>query len=226
MILQMKDVNLIYDVGHDEETYALKNINLDIKEKGFYGILGPSGSGKSSLLYLLSGLKKPSTGKVIYGGKSYREIKDKDMSIIRNNKFGFIFQRHFLIDYLTALQNVLVPLNSNKKEDIDRAKGLLIKLGLEKEINKRPGKMSGGQRQRVAVARALINDPEIIFADEITASLDHKNAYHVMNILGEYKDKATILVVTHDETILKDADEIINVWDGQIKSIEDKKVEG
>lgn len=149
MILQMRDVNLIYDVGHDEETYALKNINLDIKEKGFYGILGPSGSGKSSLLYLLSGLKKPSTGKVIYNGKPYSEVKDMDMSIIRNNRFGFIFQRHFLIDYLTALQNVLVPLNSNKEEDIDKAKGLLIKLGLEKEINKRPGKMSGGQRQRL-----------------------------------------------------------------------------
>lgn len=225
MILEMKDVNLVYDVGHDEETYALKKVNLNIKEKRFYGILGPSGSGKSSLLYLLSGLRKPSSGEIIYKGKSYTDINNKEMSRIRNKEFGFIFQRHFLMDYLTALENVLVPLNSNKKEDIDKAKELLVKLGLEKEINKKPAKMSGGQRQRVAVARALINDPKIIFADEITASLDHKNAFAVMKVLEEFKGKSAILVVTHDESILSGAEEIIRVWDGSIQGTEERMVE-
>ncbi|MFL0250200.1 ABC transporter ATP-binding protein [Clostridium neuense] len=224
MLIEMKDVNLVYDVGHDEETYALKNINLNIKENRFYGILGPSGSGKSSLLYLLSGLRKPSSGEVIYKGKAYKDIRGKEMAQIRNKQFGFIFQRHFLMNYLTALENVLVPLNSNKKEDIDKAKELLIKLGLEREINKRPAKMSGGQRQRVAIARALINDPEIIFADEITASLDHKNAFEVMKVLEGFKGKAAILVVTHDESILSGAEEIIRVWDGSIKSVEESRV--
>lgn len=224
MLLEMKDVNLIYDVGHDEETYALKNINLNIKENCFYGILGPSGSGKSSLLYTLSGLRKVSSGEVLYKGKSYKDIKNREMSLIRNKEFGFIFQRHFLMDYLTSLENVLVPLNSNKKEDIDKAKDLLVRLGLEKEINKRPAKMSGGQRQRVAVARALINDPKVIFADEITASLDHKNAFAVMKVLEEFKGKAAILVVTHDESILSGAEEIIKVWDGTIEDTEERVV--
>lgn len=119
---------------------------------------------------------------------------------------------------------MLVPLDSNKKEDIARAKKLLTELGMEKEIYKMPYQMSGGQRQRVAIARALINKPKVIFADEITASLDHKNAFEVMKILKEYKKETTIIVVTHDESILEGVDEIINIWDGAIKGVEDKEV--
>lgn len=222
MLLSMKNVNLIYDLGGNNETYALKDINLSIREHKFYGILGPSGSGKSSLLYLLSGLRTPSSGQVLYQDMDYQAIKNNEISDIRNKDFGFIFQRHFLMDYLTSLQNVLVPLNSNRTEDINRAKELLIRFGLEKDMNKKPYQLSGGQRQRVAIARALINEPKIIFADEITASLDHQNAFEVMKLLKEYK--STLLIVTHDKSILEDVDEIIHIWDGCIKNTEDKKV--
>jgi putative ABC transport system ATP-binding protein len=216
---------MAYDIGKETETYALKNINLSIARNKFYGILGPSGSGKSTLLYLLSGLKKPSSGKVFYNDEDYAVMKDIELSNVRKKNFGFIFQRHFLVNYLTSLQNVLVPLNSNKKADIDRAKELLVLLGMEKEINKKPHQLSGGQRQRVAIARALINNPKAIFADEITASLDHNNAFEVMNVLKTFKDNATIIVVTHDRSILDGADEIINVWDGNISQVENGQVE-
>jgi putative ABC transport system ATP-binding protein len=225
MVFKMDNVNMAYDIGKETETYALKNINLSITRNKFYGILGPSGSGKSTLLYLLSGLKKPSSGKVFYNDEDYGAMKDIELSNTRKKDFGFIFQRHFLINYLTSLQNVLVPLNSNKKTDIDRAKELLVLLGMEKEINKKPHKLSGGQRQRVAIARALINNPKVIFADEITASLDHHNAFEVMNVLKTFKDDATIIVVTHDRSILEGADEIINVWDGNISRVENRQVE-
>lgn len=223
-MIKIESANLIYDIGKETETYALKNIDLNIRDNKFYGILGPSGSGKSSLLYILSGLKTPSSGRVLYNGADINKIKNKKLSAIRNSDFGFVFQRHFLLDYLTSLQNVLVPLNSNKKEDIIRATFLLKDLGLEKEMNKMPYQMSGGQRQRVAIARALINKPKVIFADEITASLDHKNAFEVMNVLKQYKKETTIIVVTHDESILEGVDEIINIWDGCIRDDKKKQV--
>jgi putative ABC transport system ATP-binding protein len=223
-LINIENVNLVYDMGKATETYALKNIDLTIRENKFYGILGPSGSGKSSLLYILSGLKKPSSGRVLYKEMDLNKIKNKELSTIRNSEFGFVFQRHFLLDYLTALQNVLVPINSNNQQHINRATELLIDLGLEKEINKKPYQMSGGQRQRVAIARALINKPKVIFADEITASLDHKNAYLVMKVLKKYKEETTIIVVTHDESILEAVDEIISIWDGSIKKVENKQV--
>jgi putative ABC transport system ATP-binding protein len=224
MLLKIEAVNMVYDIGMKTETYALKDINLKLNENKFYGILGPSGSGKSSLLYLLSGLKSPSSGKILYKGKDYCSIKNNELATIKNKEFGFIFQRHFLMDYLTAVQNVLVPLNSNKKQDIDKAIELLKELGLEEVINKKPYQMSGGERQRVAIARALINNPKVIFADEITASLDHKNAFEVMKVLKKFRSNSTLIVVTHDESILQGADEIINMWDGAIREIEDSGV--
>jgi putative ABC transport system ATP-binding protein len=220
MFLKGENLSLIYDMGNSEETYALRNISIEIEKNRFYGILGPSGSGKSSLLYILSGLKKPNSGDVSFNGKSLNNINEYEASKIRMNSFGFIFQRHFLIDYLTSLQNVLVPLNSNKKEDVEKAKELLCELGLEKQMYKKPYQMSGGQRQRVAIARALIKEPEIIFADEITASLDHKNAFEVMEKLIKYKKNSTIVCVTHDPSIVEEADETIKMWDGSIKEIE------
>lgn len=222
IILNADKVNLIYDMGKDTQTFAVKDISIKLENNMFYGILGPSGSGKSSLLYLLSGLKKPSSGVVTYKGQNIAVLSNKELSKIRKKEFGFVFQRHFLINYMTALENVLVPINSNNKDDIDKAKALLIKLGLEKDIYKKPYQMSGGQRQRVAIARALINDPSVVFADEITASIDHKNAFEVMSLIHDICKNACILVVTHDESILKDADKIIHIWDGSISRIEDR----
>lgn len=223
MLFNMEKVNLIYDMGRDTETYAIHDISLSIKEGTFYGILGPSGSGKSSLLYLLSGLKKPSSGKVFYNGKDLGTLSSDELSDIRNKDFGFIFQRHFLVEYMTVLENVLVPINSNKKADIEKAEELLEKLGLKKDIYKRPYQLSGGQRQRTAIARALINNPGVIFADEITASLDHKNAFEVMQVIKSVDGNTSVIVVTHDESILEGADSIIHMWDGAISRIEDRR---
>lgn len=223
IVLNAEKVNLIYDMGKSIQTFAVKDINITLENNTFYGILGPSGSGKSSLLYLLSGLRRPSSGKITYENKDINSINNKDLSKTRKNNFGFIFQRHFLINYMTALENVLVPLNSNNDNDIKKAKDLLVKLGLENDINKKPYQLSGGQRQRVSIARALINDPKVVFADEITASLDHKNAFQVMNLIKSICKNSCVIVVTHDESILQDADKIIHIWDGSISKVEDRR---
>lgn len=217
MLFKMEDVNLIYDEDKEEKSFALKGVNLQIEKGKFYGILGPSGSGKSSLLYLLSGIKQPTTGSVFYEEIDITKLSDDKLSEIRLKDFGFVFQKHYLISYLDILANTLVPLNSNKKEDIDRAKDLLTALGLEKKLNKKPYELSAGQCQRVAIARALMNKPKVIFADEITASLDHKNGNEVVARLNELRGETTIIFVTHDETTVQDADEIIRVWDGEIR---------
>lgn len=216
-LFNLKDVSLLYDIDKEEKTYALKEANLQIEKGKFYGILGPSGSGKSSLLYILSGIKQPTTGSVFYKGEDITKMSDDRLSEIRLKDFGFIFQKHFLIPYLNIVDNTLVPLNSNKKEDRDRAIELLTTLGLGKKLNKKPYELSGGQCQRVAIARALINKPQVIFADEITASLDHKNSREVVEILNAIRGETTIIFVTHDETTVKDVDEIIKVWDGEIR---------
>ncbi|MDD6795888.1 MAG: ABC transporter ATP-binding protein [Clostridiaceae bacterium] len=216
-LFKMKDVNLLYDMDKEEKTYAVKDVNLELERGKFYGILGPSGSGKSSLLYLLSGIKKPTTGSIFYNGKDITSMKDEELSEIRLKDFGFIFQKHYLIRYLDLVSNVLVPLNSNKKEDVKRAKELLIALGLKDKLKKKPYELSGGQCQRVAIARALINNPKIIFADEITASLDHKNSRDVVERLNKVRGNTTIIFVTHDETTVENADEIIRVWDGSVR---------
>lgn len=216
-MLRLKNISLVYDEDKEEKTYAIKNISLNVEKGKFYGILGPSGSGKSSLLYIASALKKPTTGSVFYKDDELTKLSDEELSAIRLNKFGFIFQKHFLIPYLNIVENVLVPLNSNKACDIERAKELLKFLGLGTKFSKKPYELSGGQCQRVAIARALINNPEIVFADEATASLDHKNAGEVMEILNNIRGETTVLFVTHDRSMTKDADEIIEIWDGEIK---------
>jgi len=220
MLFECKNLNLVYDEGKDMQTYALKNINLSIEENKFIGIIGPSGCGKSSLLYCLSGLKVPSTGSAYYKNISLKTLDPNEKSSLRKNEFGFIFQKHFLIDYMTVMENVLAAINDNSAESKKKALALLERLDIGNVADKKPHQLSGGQNQKVAIARALINNPKVIFADELTASLDHSNAKEVMKILEEYKDRATIIVVTHDEAILKNADEVIHLWDGSIKAID------
>lgn len=217
MLFKMEDVNLLYDQDKEEKVYALRGINLQIEQGKFYGVLGPSGSGKSSLLYVLSSIKSPTTGSIFYNGQDMTKMNDDKLSEIRLKDFGFIFQKHYLISYLDILANTLVPLNSNKKEDVERATELLTALGLGEKLHKKPYELSGGQCQRVAIARALINKPKVIFADEITASLDHKNGRDIVKRLNEIRGETTIIFVTHDETTVQDADEIIRVWDGEIR---------
>ena len=134
--------------------------------------------------------------------------------------FGFVFQRHFLIPYMPAVDNVVIAMDENNAKARERAEGLLKELGLSgRELGKRPSKLSGGQRQRVAIARAMANRPSVLFADEPTAALDHENAFSVMKVLKEYSKKHLVLVITHDISILKDADQIIEMWDGMTGTV-------
>lgn len=219
-MFEIKNITMIYDMEKSEKVYALGGFDLSLPDKGLVGIIGPSGSGKSTLMYCLSTLKKPTDGQIIYNGKQITDLKDSDREKLRRNEFGFVFQRHFLVPYMSALDNVTVAATENNKNTIERAKELLLGFGLsEKEFVKRPAKLSGGQRQRTAIARAMINNPKVLFADEPTAALDHENAFAVMEILKEYAKENLVLVITHDHSILKGADRIVEMWDGNISSI-------
>jgi putative ABC transport system ATP-binding protein len=218
MLIEGSDLSLIYDIGKEQETYAVRNANIKLNYGEVVGVVGPSGSGKSSLLYLLSGLKSPTLGTVYYRDSDLESLSEQERSALRKNNFGFIFQRHFLIDYLTIFDNVLLASNEKNLADAkDRTSGLLKRLGLERLAPKRPAQLSVGQRQKVAIARALINNPSIIFADEPTASLDHEAARSIMDMLEENREKTAIVVVTHDKSILGNADKVIEMWDGYIK---------
>ncbi len=219
-MFEIKNITMIYDMEKSEKVYALGGFDLSLPDKGLVGIIGPSGSGKSTLMYCLSTLKKPTDGEIIYNGKEITELKNSDREKLRRNEFGFVFQRHFLVPYMSALDNVTVAATENSKKTVERAKELLAGFGLgEREISKRPAKLSGGQRQRTAIARAMINNPKVLFADEPTAALDHENAFAVMEILKEYAKENLVLVITHDSSILKEADRVIEMWDGNISRI-------
>ncbi len=219
-MFDIKNITMIYDMEKTEKVYALGGFDLKLPDKGLIGIIGPSGSGKSTLMYCLSTLKTPTDGKIIYNGKEITKLKNSERENIRRNEFGFVFQRHFLVPYMSAVDNVTVAAASKTPEVEEKAKKLLAGFGLtEKEFGKRPSKLSGGQRQRAAIARAMINDPNVLFADEPTAALDHENAFAVMKILKEYSKENLVLVITHDRSILSDADSIIEMWDGNISAI-------
>ena len=219
-MFDIKNITMIYDMEKSEKVYALGGFDLTLPDKGLVGIIGPSGSGKSTLMYCLSTLKKPTDGEIIYNNQKLTVLSDGEREKIRRYEFGFVFQRHFLVPYMSALDNVTVAAADNDKETIEKAKQLLADFGLgEKEIHKRPSKLSGGQRQRAAIARAMINNPKVLFADEPTAALDHENAFAVMEILKEYAKENLVLVITHDRSILKDADSVIEMWDGNISNI-------
>ena len=219
-MFEIKNITMIYDMEKAEKVYALGGFDLTLPDKGLIGIIGPSGSGKSTLMYCLSTLKKPTDGQIVYNGKNLTSLKDSERENLRRNEFGFVFQRHFLVPYMSAVDNVTVAAAKNDKETTEQAKRLLSGFGLgEKEWNKRPAKLSGGQRQRTAIARAMINQPKVLFADEPTAALDHENAFAVMEILKDYAKKHLVLIITHDRSILKDADRIIELWDGNISAI-------
>lgn len=218
----LKDITLVYDLGKEDVTYALRQVTIETPQKGMIGIVGPSGSGKSSLLYVMAGLKEPSSGLLHYTGKLMTDMKIDEKAVLRRMDFGFIFQRGYLIEYLSVLDNILVPLNQKTPFYVEKAKSLMAKLGIARLIHKKPNQLSGGQRQRVSIARALMNDPKVIFADEPTAALDHQSAAEVMKVLSEYSKEKLVIVVTHDTTILSEAEKIIEIWDGKLS--EDRRV--
>lgn len=214
-MFDIKNITMIYDMEKAEKVYALGGFDLTLPDKGLIGIIGPSGSGKSTLMYCLSTLKKPTDGQIFYNGKELTKLKDYECENLRRNEFGFVFQRHFLVPYMSAMDNVTVAAAKDDTAAGERAKELLAAFGLgKKEFGRRPSKLSGGQRQRTAIARAMINTPKVLFADEPTAALDHENAFAVMEILKDYSKENLVLVITHDHSILKGADRVIEMWDG------------
>lgn len=215
-MFEIKNVNLVYDLGKEDTTYALRDINFKHENKGLLGIIGPSGSGKSSLLYLMSGLKTATSGEVFYKGRELGKMTSDERAKLRHKEFGFVFQRGYLLEYLSVLDNVLVPVNDASEKTRKKALVLLEKLQIEKLAQKKPYQLSGGQRQRVAIARTLINDPLVVFADEPTASLDHKTAFEVMNLFSEISKDNLVVVVTHDKSILNKNCEVMGIWDGTI----------
>lgn len=219
-MFEIKNVSMIYDMNSDEKMYALNGFSLTLPDIGLVGIIGPSGSGKSTLMYCMSTLKIPTEGSILYKEQELTELSNNQRETIRRNEFGFVFQKHYLVPYMTAMDNVIVAGTGEKSElEADAAK-YLSALGLkEREFAKRPSRLSGGQCQRVAIARAMINNPKVIFADEPTASLDHENAFNVMKILKEYAQDRLVIVVTHDRSILSDVDILVEMWDGKLSNV-------
>lgn len=199
-LIEVKNLNKIYGSG-EAEVKALKNINLNIEQGEFVAIVGQSGSGKSTLLHLIGGADIPSSGEVIIDGKNIYELKEKELSILRRRKLGFIFQFFNLIPVLTAQENIEMPvLLDNEKIDKKYMNELLRILGLEERKNNYPSQLSGGQQQRVSIGRALANKPSIILADEPTGNLDSKNSKEVLELLKYCAKKynQTLILITHD----------------------------
>lgn len=201
----------------------LKGIDLEIMPGSFATIMGPSGSGKSTLMYLLGLLDMPTTGKIFLTGQDVSNFSEDKLAQVRGEKIGFIFQQFNLLQNLTALENVMLPMifqGVPESKRIERAKMLLDTVNLEHRINHKPKEMSGGEQQRIAIARSLVNDPEILIADEPTGNLDSTNGKIVMEILAKLhrEQKKTIVVVTHDPTIAHYSQNIIHIQDGKIVS--------
>jgi putative ABC transport system ATP-binding protein len=218
--LRARELSLAYFDG-DTNTFAVEDVTMEIPVKGFVGIMGPSGSGKSSLLYLLSGLKRPTVGEVSIDNESYSELSERKLTNLRRTRFGFVFQQPFLLNYLTARENVLAAAPRMDPKSNERTQALLESLSIAEMADRFPYSLSGGERQRVCIARAMINNPDVIFADEPTAALDHKNGHIVIDLLASYRDRGTVIVVTHDPEMLTDADMVFRMRDGRLEEQSD-----
>ncbi|MBU0997132.1 MAG: ABC transporter ATP-binding protein [Firmicutes bacterium] len=221
-ILELKKINKIYGENTKVPTQVLFDIDLSFEESSFNSIIGQSGSGKSTLLNILGTLDKPSNGSVLINQIETSKMKKNQLSNLRNETIGFIFQFHYLLPEFTALENVLMPYQISKrpitKEVLARANELLDLVGLEKVKNNLSINMSGGQQQRTAIARSLMNQPKIILADEPTGNLDSDTTEQIYELLREInkKYKTTFIIITHDRHIAEKADRIIEIKDGRI----------
>lgn len=228
-VIQVKDLYKIYRMG-DTKVYALNGVDFSIYRGEFCAITGPSGSGKSTLLNMLAGLEHPSKGEIVIAGKHIEKLNEKQLVTFRRERVGFIFQSYNLIGTMDAVENVALPLSFRgigRSQRQKRAKEYLKLVGLEKFMTHMPNQMSGGQQQRVGIARALVANPQIIFADEPTGNLDSKTTMEVLKLMQKIvrEKNQTLVMVTHDNNLATYADRIFKIIDGKIVSIEENHKE-
>ena len=222
-VLECKDLRKTYMSG-ENKVNALDGISTAFEQGEFCAVTGPSGSGKSTFLHTLSSLEKPTSGDIIYNGKSLLKYNDNQLSVLRRRRFGFVFQAYNLVAELTGYENILLPVMLDKKKpDEEYIKKLIDVLGIGDRLSHLPSTMSGGQQQRIAIARALANKPNILFADEPTGNLDGKSGREVLSLM-KYVSKEfgiTLILVTHDLHVAEQADRILTLEDG--KTVRDTK---
>lgn len=217
-LIKLKDVSKTYGKG-ELAVDALKSVNLEIQQGYFYAIVGKSGSGKSTLLHILGALDKPTDGKFYLEGESVFDKTDKDITLLRRRRIGFVFQSFNLLSEHSVLENILMPAHlDGKKPNKDQFNEIISSLDIGDKLSYYPDELSGGQKQRVAIARALITNPAIILADEPTGNLDEQTGKEVIELLRDSAKEfnQTIILVTHDMDIARDADRIIQIVDGKI----------
>lgn len=220
-VISIKNLVKNYYVGN-QTVRALRGVDIDIEKGEYVAIMGPSGSGKSTLMNILGALDTPTSGDYFLNGTNVSNLVDDELAAIRNREIGFVFQTFNLLQRYTALENVTLPLiyaGVPKLERREEALKVLKEVGLEDRVTHKPTELSGGQRQRVAVARALINKPAIILADEPTGNLDSKTSEDIMKLLGDIHNLGnTVIVVTHENDIAAKAERIIRLMDGMVES--------
>lgn len=220
-VIDIQDISKVYQIG-TQTVHALRSITLEIKRNEYVALMGPSGSGKSTLMNVLGCLDTPTNGFYSLNGNDVSKMEDNDLAEIRNKEIGFVFQTFNLMPRYTALENVSLPLiyAGVKKEDREaRGEEVLTMVDLANRMDHKPNELSGGQRQRVAVARALVNRPSIILADEPTGNLDSKTSVEIMGLFEDIHSKGnTIILVTHEEDIAQHAHRIVRLRDGLIES--------
>ncbi|NBQ48627.1 MAG: ABC transporter ATP-binding protein [Sphingobacteriia bacterium] len=220
-LITIRHIKKTYKIG-DEVIEALKDVSIQIYKNEYVALMGPSGSGKSTLMNMLGCLDSPSSGEYILNNLSVAQMSDNELALVRNKEIGFVFQTFNLLPRSTTLENVALPLvyaGMSKADRILKATRVLESVGLGNRMNHKPNELSGGQRQRVAVARALVNDPAIILADEPTGNLDSKTSVEIMGLFEEIHNQGnTIILVTHEEDIALHAHRIIRLKDGLVES--------
>jgi len=220
-LIRLRGVSKVYQKGR-ETIRALDGVDLDIAGKLMAAVVGPSGSGKSSLLHVVGAMDRPTSGDVLVAGQPLNTLREDALTRFRRRTVGFVFQSFNLIPNLTALENVMLPMEFNgvpAEERRRRARALLERVGLVQRLDHRPRELSGGEQQRVAIARALANDPPLILADEPTGNLDSKTGHLIYELLKEIAAERTVVVVTHAEVLSQMADRVIHIKDGKLDGL-------